>query len=162
MALYITILRIFLSIPTAYFIYTDGTFIAAVLVFVGILSDWLDGNIARKNREETHIGALLDPLADKIFVLSVLAVFLHKGMIDPIPYIFLLIRELSISFLRSLASERGISMKASYLGKAKTVFEFTAIIFLFFGFPYAQTVLWIAVVLAYASAYDYVIKYFFR
>ncbi len=162
MALYITLFRILLTFPTAYLLYHDQRTTAFILMLVGILSDWLDGNVARKNKEESKVGALLDPLADKIFVLSLFAVLLYKNEVSLPAYILLLLRELLISFLRSLAVEKGYTMKASYLGKAKAFFEFLALLMITLQVSFGHTILWLAVLFAYASAYDYVIKYLSR
>ncbi len=159
MAFYITIFRIILVFPTAYFLYKEYNLLAFVLILIGALSDWLDGSVARTNKEENNLGALLDPFADKVFVLVLLSILLYMQEISPIAYILLLLRELFISFLRSLAVEKGVVMKASYMGKAKTFFEFVALLLLSLNFPLGGFVLWLAVLLAYASAYDYVVRY---
>lgn len=157
--LIITLFRLFLTIPTLYLLEEDRRVLASMVVLVAGLSDWLDGELARRNKRTSQIGLLLDPLVDKIFVLSVLSFFLYRQEIELIPYVLLIVRELSVSFLRSLSVEKGYAMPASYLGKAKAFFEFITLLALSYNYSQSQILLWLSVLLAYASMYDYLIKY---
>ncbi|MFN3598554.1 MAG: CDP-alcohol phosphatidyltransferase family protein [Aquificaceae bacterium] len=140
MPLAITLFRLFLVIPTLFALEEEKRFLASFLVLLAGVSDWLDGDVARKRGKVSHVGALLDLLVDVVFLL-------------------LLFRELSVSFLRSLAVEKGYIMAASYIGKAKAFFEFLALFALTLKLGVAGIFLWISVFLAYASMYDYVVKY---
>ncbi len=155
----ITLFRFFLLFPTLYLLQEGQKSLAGVLVIVAGISDWLDGGIARRNNQVSRLGMLLDPLVDKVFVLGVLSYFLYAHEIGILPFILLLIRELSVSFLRSISVEKGYTMPASYLGKAKAFLEFITLIALCLGQNYADILLWVSVLLAYISMYDYVIKY---
>jgi Phosphatidylglycerophosphate synthase len=162
MANYITLFRfllIFLTVPS---ILNQHHKLAFLLILLGALSDWLDGDTARKRNEVSKLGILLDPFVDKVFVLSCLSAYLYLGQISPYAFILLLIRELYISFLRSLAVERGYLMGASSLGKLKTFAEFTTLVLLALGSPLGTPVLWFSVLLAYLSALDYTLNFFRR
>ncbi|MCS7284706.1 MAG: CDP-alcohol phosphatidyltransferase family protein [Hydrogenobacter thermophilus] len=159
MATLITLLRFLITFPAFYAVISGQLRWALVLILLGALSDLLDGSVARKNKEESKWGALLDPLVDKIFFLSILSAFLYMQQINPVAFLLLLIRELLVSFLRSMGAEKGYTMQASYLGKTKTFFEFLSLILLSAGSPLGGWMLWIAVLFAYISMYDYLIKY---
>lgn len=159
MPIVVTLFRLFLLLPTLYLLQEGQKNFAGVLVIVAGVSDWLDGGIARRNNKVSRLGILLDPFVDKVFVLGILSYFLYTQEIGLLPFILLLIRELSVSFLRSISVEKGYSMPASYLGKAKAFFEFITLIALCFGQDYANILLWVSVLLAYISMYDYVVKY---
>lgn len=159
MPIAITLFRMFLTLPTLYLLLEGRSSLAGFLILVAGVSDWLDGEIARKNNQVSRLGLLLDPLVDKVFVLSVLSFFLYKQEIGILPFVLLLVRELSVSFLRSLSVEKGYAMPASYLGKTKAFFEFITLLSLSFDYGPAELLLWLSVFLAYASMYDYVIKY---
>lgn len=159
MPLAITLFRFFLIIPTLYALEEDKRTLAGFLVLLAGISDWLDGGLARRNNKVSNMGILLDPLVDKAFVLSVLSFFLYRQEITLLPFVLLLLRELFVSFLRSLSVEKGYSMPASNIGKAKAFFEFLTLLSLAYGFSMATFFLWFSVFLAYISMYDYLIKY---
>lgn len=159
MPIAITIFRLFLLIPTLYLLEEEQKNLAGVLIIIAGISDWLDGGLARRNNKVSKVGTLLDPLVDKIFVLCVLSYFLYNHEVALLPFLLLLIRELSVSFLRSLSVEKGYTMPASYLGKAKAFFEFLTLIALCFDYGYVDILLWASILLAYASMYDYTVKY---
>ncbi|MFN3813976.1 MAG: CDP-alcohol phosphatidyltransferase family protein [Aquificaceae bacterium] len=159
MANFITLLRFLLVFPTMYVLMSEQKAVAVFLIGAGALSDFFDGSLARKNREESAWGALLDPLVDKVFFLSLLAVFVYIHRVNPYMYVLFLIRELSISFLRSLALQKGYVMSASYLGKIKAFFEFASLLLLSLESSLSLWSLWIALFLAYASMWDYLVKY---
>ncbi|MCS7196212.1 MAG: CDP-diacylglycerol--glycerol-3-phosphate 3-phosphatidyltransferase [Aquificaceae bacterium] len=155
----ITLFRLFLTLPTLYLLLEGRTTLAGFLILLAGVSDWLDGELARRNNKVSQFGLLLDPLVDKIFVLSVLSFFLYRQEIGLLPFVLLLLRELSVSFLRSLSVEKGYAMPASYLGKAKAFFEFLTLLALSFERGPAELLLWLSILLAYVSLYDYLLKY---
>lgn len=159
MPIVVTLFRLLLTVPALYFLVEGRNFIAGFLILVAGVSDWLDGELARKNNQVSKLGLLLDPFVDKVFVLSVLSFFLYRQEIGILPFVLLLFRELSVSFLRSLSVERGYTIPASYLGKTKAFFEFVTLLSLSFSYGPAEFLLWLSVLLAYASMYDYLIKY---
>ncbi|MCS7277880.1 MAG: CDP-diacylglycerol--glycerol-3-phosphate 3-phosphatidyltransferase [Aquificaceae bacterium] len=155
----ITLFRLFLVVPTLYLLEGGRENLAGFLILLAGISDWLDGGLARRNNQVSRIGIMLDPFVDKVFVLSVLSFFLYEQEITLFPFVLLLLRELSVSFLRSLSVGKGYAMPASYLGKAKAFFEYLTILALAFNYAIADLFLWLSVILAYASMYDYVLKY---
>ena len=159
MANVLTVLRIFLALPAVFAIVNNQLDVALGLVAVSALTDLLDGKLARMNGETTNLGKFLDPLADKIFVLSVLIALVDVGRVSSVPVVFLLLRELSVSFVRSFAASQGLVFEASLLGKFKTSLEFLAIFLLLTEYPFGIHVLWISVLAAYVSAYDYLRAY---
>jgi CDP-diacylglycerol--glycerol-3-phosphate 3-phosphatidyltransferase len=126
------------------------------------LTDWLDGYLARRRRQVTWLGQMLDPIADKLLTS---AAFISLVQLDLAPawMVALIIgREFAVTALRSLAYSRGVTIPASPLGKAKMSSQVTAILILILGWgpmPWLSVAgywaLWIVLVLAVASAADY-------
>jgi len=127
MANFMTSLRILLIVPIVVSILENRFGVALVLTVLGALTDLIDGRVARKQGGGNNLGKLLDPLADKVFVLSILTALVEVGRVSSVPVIFLMLREFSVSFLRSLSASQGSVFGASQLGKLKTLTEFLAI-----------------------------------
>lgn len=104
-------------------------FTLALVVFVGAsVTDALDGHIARKNGLVTNFGKFLDPLADKVLVISALIAFIELDIIGSIPVIIIVAREFMVSGLRLLAADSGIVVAAGFSGKLKTAFTMVTIV----------------------------------
>ncbi len=104
-------------------------FTLALIVFVGAsVTDALDGHIARKNGLVTNFGKFLDPLADKVLVISALIAFIELDIIGSIPVIIIVAREFMVSGLRLLAADSGIVVAAGFSGKLKTAFTMVTIV----------------------------------
>jgi CDP-diacylglycerol--glycerol-3-phosphate 3-phosphatidyltransferase len=116
----------------------DGSRVVAWIFIVAALTDLLDGWLARRGKQVTSIGKLLDPLADKLLVSTALIVLLAMGRI-PIWATWMVVvivgRELAVTGLRGLASAGGQVVAASWLGKLKTLSQNVAIGALLFHFP---------------------------
>jgi CDP-diacylglycerol--glycerol-3-phosphate 3-phosphatidyltransferase len=93
---------------------------ATVLFAVAMATDWFDGRIARRRGRTSTLGSLLDPIADKILVLSVLIVLVGEGVFPGWMVALIVAREFLVSGLRQAAVERGVVMAARDLGKLKT------------------------------------------
>jgi len=131
---------------------------------VASLTDWLDGYLARRRRQVTWFGQMLDPIADKLLTS---AAFISLVQLDLAPawMVALIIgREFAITALRSIAYARGIAIPASPLGKVKMVAQVVAILALilahgqmrqFYLDRVGQAALWVVVVTALLSAVDY-------
>lgn len=108
-------------------------FVALVFFIVASITDYLDGNIARKQGIVTNFGKFLDPLADKMLTTSAFLGFLFKGRGFGIVWVLFIVlfREFMIASLRLVAvsSESKKVIPANYWGKTKTVFQMVAIIF---------------------------------
>lgn len=128
----ITMFRIFLLPLLVISFYFDQTGISSLAIFLlGSFSDFLDGHIARKYDMITDFGKFIDPIADKILVLSAFIMFIDRGLVEPWVVIVVLFRELLISGFRMLAAKKNISIAADIFGKLKTTTQFISVIFLF-------------------------------
>ncbi len=140
--------------------------IAALLFIFASITDWLDGYLARKYHLVTNFGKFLDPLADKLLVMSALVSLVGLNVIPGWMVIVILAREFAVTGLRLVAVGEGDVIAASQLGKWKTLFQMVAIILYLFnnvpfgmsGFPLANILLWIAVILTILSGWDYFYK----
>lgn len=127
----ITLARLFLSLAV-FFLVIQKTFITVliglIVMIVASVSDAIDGMIARRTKTTTSFGAIADPFADKILVMSAFIAFASVKLLDiPLWAIFLiLLRELTISTLRVLAALNGTVMKAEASGKFKTTMQLVA------------------------------------
>ena len=148
-----------------------GSAVMAWIFIVAAVSDLVDGWLARRGQQVTHIGKLLDPLADKLLISTALIVLLSMGRIPSWAtwmVVTIVGRELAVTGLRGIASAGGQVMAASRLGKAKTLVQNIAVGALLFHFETlgldAQTVglvfLFAATALTLASGYAYFADYF--
>lgn len=135
----------------------------AFLFLLAALTDWLDGFVARRLQLESKIGALLDPIADKMITAVALILLASSNLLWNWMAGLLLCREIAMNGLRLIALEQGIDIKVSSLGKWKTFFLDVAIVCLMvdkqlFGWPFREvgmTSIWLAFFLSYYSAYLY-------
>jgi len=97
------------------------------------MTDFLDGYLARKNNLVTTFGKFLDPIADKLLVLSAMLMLVESGIIPAWIPIIIAAREFIVSGIRMLAAGEGNVIAASWLGKIKTVSQMIAITFAFLG-----------------------------
>lgn len=136
-------------------------YFAGLVFVIASVTDFFDGFIARTWDQMTQLGAILDPLADKMLML---AGFLGLMLIDRanVWAVFLILtREFFITGLRVAAVAQGKDVAASMAGKTKTVFQMIAIGFLIMDWPFATELLWFAVFLTLYSGFEY-IKEFYR
>lgn len=135
-------------------------YFAGLIFVIASVTDFFDGYIARSWNQMTKLGAVLDPLADKMLML---AGFLGLMIIDraSVWAVFLILtREFFITGLRVMAVSEGKDVAASMAGKIKTVVQMIAIGFLIMNWPFANILLWLAVFLTLYSGYEYVKEYF--
>lgn len=139
------------------------------VVFVGaMITDVIDGWLARKWGLTSAAGAYLDPLADKLMVTTVLIMMIPHGWVPAWLVVVLLCRELAITGLRGIASQEGMVISASTLGKFKTAYQSTALGFILFTpklFGMEPTrvglaLLYIATLFSLVSAAEYLIQFF--
>ena len=102
--------------------------IALVLFVAGGITDFLDGQIARRNKLITNFGILMDPLADKIMVCSAFIAFVGLKWIPAWMVVIIVARELAITGLRLLAASKNVVLGAEGYGKHKTISQIVAII----------------------------------
>ncbi len=161
MANFITTLRIFCGIIAFCFIVSSHYFLALVFFSIGAISDWFDGSVARSNKSITEFGKVYDPFADKILVLTAVMGLLYKHLLNPYAATFLMIRELTISFLRSIAKNK--DRGAILSGKIKAFFEMLSIIVILLGFVKIGNILFdIGLFFAYFSLYGYLKRWFYE
>jgi CDP-diacylglycerol--glycerol-3-phosphate 3-phosphatidyltransferase len=139
--------------------------LAAGLFVVSSFTDTLDGQIARRRGMVSDLGKFLDPLADKLLVLSVLIVLVQEGLVAAWVVVVIFSRELLITILRSVGASQGRVISAAPLGKTKTVTQMAAVALLILQRPYPELVLIaalavaVAVVFTIVSGIDYVVRY---
>ena len=132
----LTMLRIFLVPLFLIFIAVKnipyGTFIATFIFIIASLTDQLDGYIARSRNQVTTFGKFLDPLADKILVLTAMVLLVELGKIPAWIPIIVIFREFAVSGYRLIAVQNsGKVIAANVWGKLKTVTQMIAIILMF-------------------------------
>ena len=103
--------------------------IALIVAFLAGVTDLLDGFLARKYHVESDFGRLMDPLADKIFILATFVMMLDYGMIPGWVLIMILTREFMVTGLRTLASAKGVIISADRWGKMKTASQMFTLAF---------------------------------
>ena len=156
----ITFSRIALTPLLIALLYFDQIILGGILFIMLSLTDFLDGYLARKLEQKSDLGALIDPVADKIIVIGTLILLVEKGIAPSIPVIIITLREILISAWRSYKGEStGAVIAASLSGKVKTVFQIIAIIMLLFNLPYSESVLWISALISVYSGAQYIGKW---
>lgn len=169
----LTILRIVMVPFFVFFLLADFVphrYLFALLLFCAAsYTDHLDGKIARRDHLVTNFGKLMDPLADKILVMSALICLVKLDLASTVCVILIMLREFSVTSIRLLAVEQGRVIAANNWGKAKTVSQMVAIIAILFfqylggflpqllpGFTLTgQVLIWIATLLAVVSGIIY-------
>jgi len=100
------------------------SFTAAMIFIIASMTDLLDGYLARKWEVVSKVGGLLDPLADKLMVMTVMVMLVPLGRLPAWMVVIVLAREISVTALRAIASSEGKQViEASALGKYKTIFQ---------------------------------------
>ncbi len=106
--------------------------IAGIIFIVAAITDYLDGAIARKYNIVTDFGKFMDPLADKVMVVSALIVLIPTQIVHPVVVIIIIAREFAVNGIRMLAaSSDGNVIAANWWGKVKTVLQIVAVILAF-------------------------------
>lgn len=147
--------------------------IAAVLFIMAAITDYFDGYLARSRNETSAFGRLLDPIADKLLVLSALLIIVANRMVDELSYIpvgIIMCREVLVSGLREFLAEVKVGMPVTRLAKWKTGFQMTALSMILMsrvgiieiGGTFVpvwgvlgEVLLWVAGVLTFITGYDY-------
>jgi CDP-diacylglycerol--glycerol-3-phosphate 3-phosphatidyltransferase len=140
--------------------------VGAAIFGLASLTDWLDGYLARRRKQVTALGQVIDPLADKLLISAALISLVQLDLATAWMVAVIIGREFAVTGLRSLAYARGLVIPASPLGKIKMVAEVVAILALILSqvgavgernglYVLGQVALWVVVVAALVSAADY-------
>jgi CDP-diacylglycerol--glycerol-3-phosphate 3-phosphatidyltransferase len=165
----LTVLRI-LFIPVLVVIllihFNGKELVAFILFLLAVLTDSFDGLLARRKKQETVLGQLLDPVADKLLVASVFICLVGLGAVASWMVVIIIGREIAITGFRAIASTKGINIPASRLGKFKMTFETITICLLILGKKYlgslnflSQIGLWLVMITAVVSAAEYYLRF---
>jgi CDP-diacylglycerol--glycerol-3-phosphate 3-phosphatidyltransferase/cardiolipin synthase len=145
-----------------------GRWAAFWLFVVAAITDWLDGYLARRLAQQSTLGRMLDPIADKLIVGAALIMLVHDRTIDGMSIwaaIVILCREILVSGLREFLAELNVKVHVTALAKWKTAVQMVALAFLLAGSAGDQIIpgtstagillLWLAAVLTLWTGYDY-------
>ncbi len=170
--LFLTIFRLLAIFPLYSLIYFPpfDSYWLAMLFFIAVsITDSLDGFLARKWKCESFLGEMIDPVADKVLVLSSFLILVDLKHISSLIAILFLVREVTVTGIRIMATKNKISIQSHRLGKWKTGFQMTGISMLilykpesFFHMPLpliGTVVLLIGLVLSWISGFQYLLKY---
>ncbi|MDD2619097.1 MAG: CDP-diacylglycerol--glycerol-3-phosphate 3-phosphatidyltransferase [Syntrophomonadaceae bacterium] len=143
-----------------------GDYFAAAVFIVATLTDSLDGYLARKWKQVTKLGIVLDPIADKLLITAALIILVQLGRIHGWIAIVILGREFAVSGLRIVKAEEGVIIPASKLGKIKTVSQVIAVLLIilekayqpYIPLPLGPWAMYFAVIITILSG----VEYFYR
>lgn len=157
----LTLLRIFLVPVLMVFLLTRYAWAGLAVFLAACLTDWLDGHLARKHRQVTTLGVLLDPVADKLLMSAAFISLVELDLAPAWIVVVIIGRELAITGLRAIAAERNLVMAASLSGKYKLIAQVVAVSMLILSERLPQLVqpgaigLWLVLLLSVWSATQY-------
>lgn len=134
-------------------------YFAALIFVIASVTDFFDGYIARSWDQKTKLGAILDPLADKMLILAAFLGLMMLGRASAWAVYLILVREFFITGFRVVMASDGVEVAASMAGKVKTVSQMFAVGFLLMSWPGGELLLWIAVALTLYSGFEYIFAY---
>lgn len=165
----LTLFRIFL-IPVFVVVmlldFDNKYLISCIIFIIASLTDAMDGHIARKYNLITDFGKFMDPLADKLLVLSALITMTENNLVQSWMVIIIVSRELTVSILRAIAAADGKVIAASSGGKLKTISQMVSIVILLLGANFNNStmlligyiLILIATLLTLQSGFEYLYK----
>ncbi len=139
-------------------------FVGAGIFGLASLTDWADGYLARRRKQITPLGQVIDPLADKLLTSAAFISLVQMGLASAWMVAVIIGREFAVTGLRSLSFSRGVAIPASPLGKIKMISQVVAILALILSSAgnlpdvlwwIGQAALWLVLVTAMLSAADY-------
>ena len=140
-------------------------FWGVLILLLAAATDWADGYLARRRLQETTLGILLDPIADKLLISAAFISLVDMHLVPAWMVVIIVGREFTILGLRNIASAEGFTIQASVLGKTKMVLQVIAVAVLIAGArqPVLKrlglTLLWLVVVSALVSAAQYFLRF---
>ena len=135
------------------------------IFLVAAVTDFFDGFVARRMNKVTRLGALLDPIADKLLMSAAFISLVELGLAKAWMIVIIIGREFAVSGLRSIAAQQGVTIAASPLGKTKTISQVVAISLAILSYELgefnfiANLALWVVVVFSLISGVDYFIRF---
>src|SRR5215472_16327832 len=132
-----------------------------LILLTAAATDWADGYFARRNKQVTTLGILLDPIADKLLISAAFISLVDMHLVPGWMVVIIIGREFTILGLRNIASAEGFTIAASALGKTKMVLQVCCVTVLIAGArhpslrPLSKVLLWLVVVSALVSAAQY-------
>ncbi len=140
--------------------------IGAAIFGLAALTDWADGYLARRRKQITALGQMMDPVADKLLISAALISLVQMDAAPAWMVAVIIGREFAVTALRGIAYARGLIIPSSRLGKIKMVAEVAAILLLILGHEQSRSIyllgqigLWIVLAAAVVSAIDYYRKF---
>lgn len=136
-------------------------FFALTVFLAAAATDLLDGYLARRWKQVTTVGTLLDPIADKLLISAALISLVEIRLLPGWLVILIISREFAVSGLRSIAAAEGYTIKAGELGKSKMMMQVVGVALVMLSNrwhalrPFALTAMWAVVVFGLASAFNY-------
>ncbi len=166
---FITLTRILL-IPVFVVLFAtptpDRSLSAALIFVIAAVTDLLDGYLARRNGQVTILGKLLDPIADKLLVLSALILLVNVDRVSALAAILIIAREVAVTGIRAIAASEGMVISAETTGKYKMALQVVAIVLLILEGTFLSDLgnlhlagiatLYLSLVLGYVSGGQYV------
>jgi CDP-diacylglycerol---glycerol-3-phosphate 3-phosphatidyltransferase len=143
-------------------------FFAVTVFLAAALTDLLDGYLARRWKQVTTVGTLLDPVADKLLISAALISLVEIRLLPGWMVILIIGREFAVSGLRSIAAAEGYTIKAGELGKSKMMLQVVGVTLVMLSIRWpglralALAAMWAVVVMGLASAVDYFRKFWFK
>jgi CDP-diacylglycerol---glycerol-3-phosphate 3-phosphatidyltransferase len=144
----------------------DKKLLGAAIFGVAACTDWLDGFLARRRKQITTLGQMIDPIADKLLTSAAFISLVQINLAPAWMVTVIIGRELAVTGLRSVAYARGLSIPASSLGKTKMIAQVVAILALILGrdhlqgfYVVGQIALWVVLATAVVSGIDYYRKF---
>ena len=159
----LTLLRV-LMIPAflgvLYWGFPGSTYVALGIFIVASLTDLLDGYIARSRNLVTDFGKFMDPLADKVLVVTAMLWFVERGQMPAWAVAVVIFREFAVSGLRLVAVEGGRVIAAGWSGKVKTASTMICLILMFLPIPGWMNTLcvWVIVLTTLYSGVEYFVQ----
>lgn len=159
----LTMLRVIMIPVFLLALYLDfpfNTIIALIIFILASVTDFIDGYIARNFNQTTDFGKFMDPLADKLLVLSAMLWFVKVGQMEAWMVLIVLAREFAVSGLRMVAAPKGLVIAAAWSGKIKTAATMVCICLMLLPIPAVLNTICVLVILVttVVSGVEYFVK----
>ncbi len=117
---------------------------ALVIFFIAVLTDWLDGYLARKWDLSTDLGRIVDPFVDKVIICGAFIIFIHiaKDVIAPWMVIIIVAREFFVSSIRGFSESKGVKFASNMWGKTKMVIQSVTICAMILYYAHFENIIW--------------------